>query len=121
MDITVTDQSGLYRITSSELAAAGMDLSAIKNRQIAIVDHTGAPVVRYVWARGSGLGLNKTLGAGGEVYFYGQSPDEHAGLYSEMSHYRLVVDKTKALIAPLQGKQGINSGFSETYREQLRC
>ena len=119
MDITV-DQSGLYRITSSELAAAGMDLSAIKNRQIAIVDHTGAPVVRYVWARGSGSGLNKTLGAGGEVYFYGQSPDEHAGLYSEMSQYRLVVDKTKALIAPLQGKQGINSGFSETYREQLR-
>ena len=118
MDITM-DQSGLYRITSSELAAAGMDLSAIKNRQIAIVDHTGAPVVRYVWARGSGLGLNKTLGAGGEVYFYGQSPDEHAGLYSEMSQYRLVVDKTKALIAPLQGKQGINSGFSETYREQL--
>ena len=83
MNITV-DQSGLYRITASELAAAGMDLRDIKNRQIAIIDHTGAPVVRYVWARGTGFRFKQDFrSVGGEVYFYGQSPDDHAGLYSD--------------------------------------
>ena len=39
---------GLYRITSSELAAAGIDWSDVLKRDIALLDAAGDPVVRYV-------------------------------------------------------------------------
>ena len=118
VELTVRE-SGMVRLQASELASAGLDLSGTKNRDIAIIDHTGSAVVRYVLAKGQGSGLNKTLGALGEVYFYASAPDGHAALYSEVSHYRIKVDSTRALHAPLQVKQGITGGYSSHYRERL--
>ncbi len=103
-------EDGLYRLTSSELSAAGMDLSGALKRDIAIIDSAGDAVVRYVKS-------GKTFGSKGEVYFYGQGPDETAGIYTESSVYRLVLDRYRALNAPKQGKQGVSSGFSAHYVE----
>ena len=117
-ELTVRD-SGMVRLRSSEFAGAGLDLSEIKQRDIAVLDHTGAPVVRYVLAKGSGRGLNKTLGTAGEVYFHAKAPTGSAAIYSEVSHYRVVIDPARALSAPVQKKQGVTSGFSSHYRERI--
>ena len=57
------------------------------------------------------------LARGGEIYVYGHSPDERAGLYTDQQVYRLVLDRNQALNAPKQGKSGVSSGFSSFYTE----
>ncbi len=109
-------ESGMYRISSGELLSAGIDWSGVGHRDIAVLDSRGESVVRYVRATGSG-GWNKTLGTRGEVYFYGHGPDEGEKLYSDTRVYRLMVDPYRALEAPTQGKQGVTSGFSDSYVE----
>lgn len=118
VDITIS-KDGIYRVDAGDLLQAGLDLSETAKRAIAVVDNTGRPVVRYVLARGSGSGGNKTLGSNGEIYFYGRTPSNNAALYSTSGHYRILIDPMQALAAPVQGKQGISSGFSTHYREQL--
>ena len=112
-------EAGVYRITASELLAAGVDWSEVAKREIALLDHNGDAVVRSVLAKGSGTGLNKQLGSGGEIYFHGQLPEGHAGLYSEEQVYRLVLDRYRALEAQTQGRQGISDGLSEIYRQTV--
>ncbi len=110
-------KTGMYRITAQELLTAGIEWRDVRRGDLALLDHNGDAVVRYVWARGSGKGLNKTLGNKGEIYFYGRSPDESEGLYTDSSVYRLVLDRYQALQAPVQGKQGIQDGYSDYYME----
>jgi len=108
-------EDGLYRITSAQLIASGIDLSNVPKGDIAVIDSAGEAIVRYVWARGSGSGSTKTLGSNGALYFYAVAPRGAASLYSDSSVYRLVLDRQRALGAQVQGKQGINSGFSPSY------
>lgn len=116
-ELTIS-QSGIYRITASELKAAGLDVGAVPKKAIAVLDHRGHPVVRYVLAKGAGSGHNRALGANGSIYFYGDSPKGKDALYSEVSHYRIVVDPNRALTAPVQGKRGVGGEFSDLYRER---
>ena len=118
VDVRV-NKTGMYRITSAQLLSAGVDWSNLASREIALLDHAGQPVVRYVLARGTGSGLWRKLGTNGEIYFHARAPQAADALYSSRSHYRLVADKYQALIAPLQVRQGVNSGFSDLYRESL--
>ena len=110
-------EEGMYRVRSADLLNAGIDWSQVRSGDIALVNAQGNAVVRYVVAKGAGNGLNKTLGSGGELYFYGQVPSEQAGLYTESSVYRLVLDRYQALQAAMQPKQGIKSGLNTTYVE----
>lgn len=109
-------ESGMYRITASQLLAAGTDWTDVPKGDIALLDARGNPVVRFVRARGSGGGNKKTLGSNGEIFFYGQAPDDYAGLYTNQSRYRLVQDSSSALNAPKQSKQGVDSDLSASYR-----
>ena len=118
LELTVSE-SGMYRITAAQLARSGLDLTTTAQRKIAVVNHAGEPVVRYILAKGSGSGQSRTLGTHGELYFYANAPQGHDALYTLTSHYRVVVDATQALVAPIQVKQGVSSGFSDHYREQL--
>ena len=116
----VVREAGMYRLTASDLLNAGLDLSETPNRDIALIDHDGGAVVRYVIARGSGSGRSKTLGGNGEVYFYSPGVDARTGLYSETRRYRLVVDRNRALDGQFQPKQGVTTGFSGHYLETSR-
>lgn len=113
-------EKGVYRITANDLLDAGMDWRDVSKRNIALIDHTGKAVVRYVSASGTGTGLDKSLGAAGEIYFYAAGVDEKDGLYTETSVYRLLEDRYRALEGQYQGKQGIKSGFSGYYVETSR-
>lgn len=116
----VVRESGVYRITAQDLRSAGLDVSDMPNRDIALVDHTGSAVVRYIIARGSGSGRSKTIGDTGEIYFYSPGMDEEMRLYSETRRYRLLVDRHRALDGQFQPKQGITAGLSSHYMETSR-
>ncbi len=107
-------QDGLYRIKGSELP---QNWQATQKRELAVIDHLGQGVVRDVRAKGEGSGSDKTLGANGEIYFYGRGPDEEEGLYTESNVYRLVLDRGLVRTAQVQSKQGVTSGFSDSYVE----
>lgn len=119
VELTVSE-SGVYRISAQSLLNAGVDWSDTAKRDIAIIDHQGRAVVRYINARGSGTGKLKALGSSGEIYFYAPPMDSVAGLYSRSNAYRLVLDRYRALNAQSQKKQGLSSGFSEHYLETVR-
>ena len=117
MDVKVS-QSGMYRITVAQLLAAGLDWRTKRRKDIAVLNQHGQAVVRYVSAHGDGNGLNKTLGDTGELYFYGQAPNESDRLYTDSSVYRLMLDPYQALDAQTQSKQGIQDGYSKFYQER---
>ena len=112
-------QAGIYRLRAQDLATAGVDWTAISKRDIALIDHHGNAVVRYITATGSGHGEAKTLGGRGEIFFHAQGVDNISGLYSESSTYRLALDQHKALNAGYQGKRGVGAGDSEFYRTTI--
>ena len=113
-------EAGLYRVTVQSILNAGIDWREIEKRDIAILDHAGNGVVRYVFAQGSGSGNAKTLGANGELYFYSPGVDTQAGLYTQTRVYRLVIDRNRALNGRYQRAQGIGSGYSDFYMETSR-
>ena len=109
------DADGLYRINTQALLNIGIDWREIEKRDIAVIDSNGDGIVRFVKTDGEGSQPNQPLGENGEIYFYGQAPDEQAGIYTDSSVYRLVIDRSKVLEAQKQGKKGITSGLSEFY------
>ena len=113
-------ESGMYRLTAQALLSAGIDWREVSKRDIALLDHEGNAVVRYVSAQGSGSGNSKTLGQNGEIYFYASAVGARTGIYTDTRQYRLVVDRYRALNAQYQRKQGISSGFSDHYMETYR-
>ena len=114
------NEAGMYRITAQDLLAAGVDWREVSRRDIALIDHRGEAVVRTISAKGSGYGYSKTLGAGGELYFYASGVDARSGLYSESRVYRLVVDRYRALASQYQSKRGVSGDASEFYRTTRR-
>ena len=116
VDVSI-NESGMYRITSSELINAGVDWTSISKKEIAIVDYQNKPISRYIITRRQGKGANKTLGGSGEIYFYAAAPQGSAALYTDTSKYRLVLDRYKAITATTQKKQNITSGLSKSYIE----
>ena len=113
-------EPGIYKITAQDLLDAGVDWSELAKQDIALIDHLGTAVVRYISAQGQGAGKNRTLGNKGEIYFYSSGINEKDGLYGENAVYRLIVDRYRAVKAQYQPKQGINSGFSPHYMETSR-
>ena len=105
---------GVYRITGSELPQVWH--SAPKG-ELAVLDYQGNGVVRHVQAKGQGSGSTRALGSAGSIYFYSEGVNETQRLYSEAKVYRLALDSARALNAPIQSKQGVTSGFSDSYRE----
>ena len=105
---------GVYRITGSELPQVW---HSVPKGELAVLDYQGNGVVRHVQAKGQGSGSTRALGAAGSIYFYSEGVNETQRLYSEAKVYRLVLDSAHALNAPIQSKQGVTSGFSESYRE----
>ena len=105
---------GVYRITGSELP---QEWHSVPKGELAVLDYQGNGVVRHVQAKGQGSGSTRALGAAGNIYFYSEGVNETQRLYSEAKVYRLVLDSARALNAPIQSKQGVTSGFSDSYRE----
>ena len=105
---------GVYRITGSELP---QEWHSAPKGELAVLDYQGNGVVRHVQAKGQGSGSTRALGAAGSIYFYSEGVNETQRLYSEAKVYRLVLDSARALNAPIQSKQGVTSGFSDSYRE----
>ena len=105
---------GVYRITGSELP---QEWHSVPKGELAVLDYQGNGVVRHVQAKGQGSGSTRALGAAGSIYFYSEGVNETQRLYSEAKVYRLVLDSARALNAPIQSKQGVTSGFSDSYRE----
>ena len=105
---------GVYRITGSELP---QEWHSAPKEALAVLDYQGNGVVRHVQAKGQGSGSTRALGAAGSIYFYSEGVNETQRLYSEAKVYRLVLDSARALNAPIQSKQGVTSGFSDSYRE----
>ena len=105
---------GVYRITGSELPQVW---HSVPKGELAVLDYQGNAVVRHVQAKGPGSGSTRALGAAGSIYFYSEGVNETQRLYSEAKVYRLVLDSARALNAPIQSKQGVTSGFSDSYRE----
>ena len=107
------DQAGVYRISSKSLSNAGIDWSAVEKREIAVINHHGESIVRYVSASGNGNGKSTSLGSNGDIYFYAPAIDNVSRLYSNSVSYRLVLDRHRALDAQFQGKRHIKTGFSK--------
>ena len=110
-------EEGIYRLSAKALLAAGSDWREIEKRDIAILNHRGESIVRYVSANGHGIGQSKTLGANGDVYFYANKLNHVDSLYSDSGTFRLIVDRYRALDAQYQGKQGVTNGYSKNYNE----
>ena len=119
VEFTVS-QSGIYRITAQSLLNAGIDWRETAKRDIAITDHRGRAVVRYVNARGSGSGQSQALGSNGEIFFHASAVDSVTGLYGRSSVYRMEQNRYQALNAQIKSKQGLSGGFSEHYFETVR-
>ena len=105
---------GVYRIAGSELP---QEWHSAPKGELAVLDYQGNGVVRHVQAKGQGSGSTRALGAAGSIYFYSEGVNETQRLYSEAKVYRLVLDSARALNAPIQSKQGVTSGWSDSYRE----
>ncbi|MGI9318975.1 MAG: C25 family cysteine peptidase, partial [bacterium] len=119
IELSVRD-AGLYRVTVQSMLNVGIDWREIEKRDIALLNHAGNGVVRYVFAQGSGSGNAKTLGTNGEIYFYSPGVDAQAGIYTQTRVYRLVIDRNRALNGRYQRAQGIGSGYSDFYMETSR-
>ena len=110
----------MYRISAQQLLNAGIDYTDVAGRDIAVIDHRGNAIVRYVEPTGAGKGATKTFGDRGNVYFYAQDVDNVSGLYSNSMTYRLLIDRHHALAAQYQRKRGITSGHSDYYLDSVR-
>jgi len=86
-----TTESGIYRITYDQLRQAGLNLSRVPGREIALT-HKGKPIPRFVYT-GGGRGF----GPGGYVDFYAQPVDEEDKRYTSTNVYQLQVNGALAL------------------------
>ena len=109
------NKAGIYKLSAKAMHLAGIDWSTVEKGDIAVIDHHGNAVVRYVIASGQGSGQAKALGANGEIYFHADELDDQGSLYSDARIYRLVVDRYLALNAQVQTKQGLKDDYSEYY------
>ena len=80
------DETGIYRVSSAQLAAAGCDLSAVTASAIALTNR-GESVPIRVASKG------RRFGAGSFVEFYGEAEDS---IYTRTNVYRLHVDERLA-------------------------
>ncbi len=92
------DRTGIYRVTYSELKAAGFDLAGISARSLSLVSRGQTVPIRVHTGRNGPTQrhsrLNKsTFGPGGFVEFYGEDLDS---LYTRTNLYRLVAGSHRA-------------------------
>ena len=99
------DRTGIYRVTNSELKAAGFDLAGIPARSLALVSR-GQTVPIRVQGGMSGSAQRRSsfdrsiFGPGGFIEFYGEALDS---LYTRTNLYRLVASPRRVRrIIPIQ-------------------
>ncbi len=111
-------RDGVYRITSEELIAQGIDWSEVKLNNIALVNAFGQPIARFAKSS-TKLDGHKVLGKQGQIVFYGSAPDQTSGIYTGESIYRLIKDPVAVRKAQKQLKQNLEPTFPDSYQETI--
>ena len=110
----VTDKAGMYRISYSELAAAGVDLQGVKHRKLALT-RGGQPI--GIRTRGQMQGKKAFFGAGGYIEFYAPAADS---LYTDEVVVTLHLDRGKRLDMPTEAlKFNKKAGSGSTYQREV--
>lgn len=86
-----TEGEGINRVTYEQLRNAGVDLSRVPSREIA-VSHKGQPVPRFVHE-----GRGREFGRGGYIDFHAEAVDEEDARYTSTNVYQLHVNGNLAL------------------------
>ena len=81
-----TTKAGVYRVSHSDLLAAGLSLEGVPASSIALIDASGQPVPRRI--------DDALFGAGSTVEFVAEAIDT---LYTGTNVYRLLVDPVRAM------------------------
>lgn len=100
---------GLYRVTSEQLASAGVDLSVADPASIALTNQGQPVAIRVETGRGGGFG------PGAYLEFYAVGVDT---LYTRTNVYQLWLDRRQALRVRVDAAPP-TGGPAEHYREQL--